>query len=126
MAPATGASPGRFTALSPSGAEQQAMHLQYNTFAPAADGSSLDFIPLPPKAGAVVVGINQPGAYALQLTNPKCAFDVDFVPAEGDAFVLNAVWPSRRVVLSRPGRITATMGASAADNYFCNVTLRPL
>lgn len=121
-----GAGSARFVALAPSAAEQQRMHLQYNTFAPAADGNRVDFIPLPPKAGNVVLGINHAGAYALQLTDPKCAFDVNVVPSEGEAFVLNAVWPSRRVVLSKPGRITAAMGASATDNYFCNVRLRPL
>lgn len=115
----------RLVAVAPSDAELAKMHLSYATFKAAPDGSYIEFVPLPPKSGDVIVGIHAPGTYVAKLMDSKCAFDVRVTPSEGAPFVLNTAAPSHQFTLAKPGQLKSVMGDNAANNYSCNVSLEP-
>jgi hypothetical protein len=125
-APASNSAHARFMAVAPSDAELAKMHLSYATFKPAPDGTYFEFVPLPPKSGDVIVGINTPGSYTVKLIDSKCAFDVQVAPSEGAPFVLNAAAPSHPFTLAKPGQLKSVMSDTAANNYSCNVSLAPI
>jgi hypothetical protein len=125
-APASSSAHARFVAVAPSDAELAKMNLKYATFKPAPDGTYFDFVPLPPKSGDVIVGIDTPGSYTVKLSDPKCAFDVRMAPSEGGAFVLNAAAPSHPFTLAKAGQLKSAMSDTATNNYFCNVSLAPI
>lgn len=116
----------RYVGLMPSEAELAKMNLNYATFKAGPDGTYFDFVPLPPKSGNVVVGINAPGSYAAKLIDSKCAFDVQVIPSEGAPFVLNTAAPTHPFTLTKPGQLKSVMSDTAVNNYSCNVNLAPL
>lgn len=117
---------GRLVAIAPNDADLAKMHLTYKTFTVSADGASMDFVPLPPKAGNVVIGANAGGAYRVKLTDLQCAFPIDFKPSEGESFTLTAAAPEHTFSISKAGQLAVAMSDAASNNYYCNIHLTSL
>lgn len=115
-----------FVPVGPTPEQLKALHLTYDTFTMGPGGEYLDFVPLPPNAGDVVIQIKSAGAYKMKLIDAKCAYDVHVSPSEGVPFIMNSTTPTNKFVLTSPGQLTVSMGNDAANNYSCNINLSPM
>jgi hypothetical protein len=112
---------GRFTPIKPDKA--QALTFSYKVYEFAADDSWVSIVPMPPKGGYVVVGINVPGNYDVKLTNEQCGSAVNISPSMGEAFSLTAADSKHRIAASKGMQLKISMPDTAPNNYFCNVAV---
>lgn len=111
----------RFSAISPDTTALKAFKYKVFDFSP--DDSWVSIVPMPPKAGDVVVGINFAGTYEVKLTNEKCASAVDVSTQDGSSFELNSTTPKHSLDVDKKLQLKINMSDSAQNNYFCNIAV---
>ena len=111
----------RFTAITPD--LQSASTFNYKVFEFADDGSWISVVPMPPKAGEVVIRVNIPGHYEVRLENSKCASSVNVSPSDSLPFDLSTNNPKHLLAVDGGLQLKIAMPDNAPNNYFCNVAV---